>query len=377
MKTKLLLLSLGFFICFIFQTHAQWSSHTLQHDGLTRSYMIYLPDNYPATESSSLIFTLHGLGGNMQEFSQTGFDRVADTTNYVVVAPQAETDILAGTAWNSRAGILGYYPNNDVDDIGFLNFLVEYMLDNYSINPDQVYITGYSMGGFMTQRMACEANEKFKAFASVAGTIGSGISDCIPGRAIPIAHFHGTEDDVVGYYSNTFGMNVDDLITLWTVNNNTNPVPIETRLPDLAPDGLTVDHFLYTDGGEDVELYRINGALHQWLRTPANDIDYPEEIIRFFNKTHDPLGIEDIASSQDFIVYPNPVKGDLYINLPVKSLSLYEIGLYDMFGKLLYRTQSSESELQISIDKLNLTSGVYVLQANDNNFNFSKKVLVE
>lgn len=377
MKSKLLLLSLGFFVCFTFQIHAQWSSHTFEHDGLTRGYMVYLPDNYPAEEPSSLILTLHGLGGNMQEFSQTGFDEVADSTNYVVVSPQAVADFLAGTAWNSRAGIFGYYPNSDVDDIGFLNSLVDYMIDHYSINPDQVYMTGFSMGGFMTQRMACESNEKFRAFASVAGTIGSGISACNPGRAIPVAHFHGTSDEVVGYYENTFGMNVDDLIALWTQNNNTSSIPIETEFPDSAPDGLTVDHFLYTDGNEDVELYRVNGAFHSWLRTPGNDIDYPEEIIRFFNKTHTLLATEDIAVN-DILVYPNPVKEDLFIQLPIMNPSeKYEISLYSMDGKQLYRAQFFGSESLISMEKLNINSGVYILFVNGNNFNFSKKILVK
>lgn len=340
--------------------------------------MVYLPDDYPSVQPSSLIFTLHGMGGSMLEFSEAGFDRVADTTNYVIVSPQAESDLIAGTTWNSRAGIFGYYPNSNVDDIGFLNSLADYMVENYFINPDQVYLTGFSMGGFMTQRMACESNEKFKAFASVAGTIGSGISECNPGRAIPIAHFHGTMDEVVGYYINTFGMNVRDLINLWIQNNETSSVAIETRLPNSAPDGFTVDHFLYTEGNEDVELYKVNFAFHSWLRTPQNDIDYPEEIIRFFNKTHDPLGVEDIASDINVVIYPNPVKNDLYIDVPSKNISgTYDVELYDMYGKQLYKIRSSESQMRISVENLGLSSGMYILHINAGNFNISKKVLVE
>lgn len=377
MKLRILPLTVLFLLCFGLQAYAQWSSRSLTHDGKTREYMFYLPDGYDESNPASLVFTLHGLGGNMQDFSQLGFDRVADTTNYIVVVPQALSDILAGTAWNSRAGILGYYPNNNVDDKGFLNALVDVMSASYSINPDQVYMCGYSMGGFMSQRMACESNEKFAAFASVAGTLGSGINGCNPGRSIPIAHFHGTEDDVVGYYSNTFGINVEDLKDIWVANNNANPVPIHTALPDLAPDAMTVDHFLYTEGNEDFELFRVNGAEHMWLHRPQNDIAYTEEIIKFFNKTHEPLSVEDHSLAYDIKVYPNPAKEMLHIELPNGNSSSYQIGLYDMLGKLIYQKQASEAKTSIALNNLSLSHGVYVLRLNSSEFSLSQKVIVE
>lgn len=373
-----LILFFALSLCLSSTAIAQWSTHTLSHGGLTREYMLYLPNNYDESNPASLVLTLHGLGGTMQNFSQMGFDRVADTTNYIVISPQAVSDILAGTAWNSRAGILGYYPNSNVDDIGFLNALIDNTIANYAVNPDRVFMCGFSMGGFMTQRMACESNGKFAAFASVAGTIGSGINACSPGRAVPVAHFHGTEDDVVGYYDNTFGINVNDLMTNWITNNSTSTTPIHTALPDTANDGYTVDHYLYTNGNADVELFKVNGAAHIWLNKPANDIAYTEEIIRFFNKTDEPVGIEDLFAYSDIKVYPNPAKEELFINLPnSRTSNNYQIGLYDMLGKLVYQSQTMDNEVRIPLNNLSLNQGIYVLKLDNQEFSYSFKVAVE
>lgn len=378
MKTRFLYLSFSFILCFTLQAQAQWSTHRLSHDGVNRKYMLYLPQNYNPSTPASLILTLHGLGEIVENFSQRGFDQVADTTNYIVVAPQAMDDILTGPAWNSRAGLFGYYPNTGVDDIGFLNELVDTVIANYSINQNQVYICGMSMGGFMTQRMACESNEKFKAFASVAGTRGSGIYNCDPGRPIPMAHFHGTEDATIGYYDNNFGWSVDDLISYWVQHNDTDPNPVETRLPDLIDDGYTVDYFYYPNDPVELELFRVNNADHVWLYKDENDISYAEEIIKFFNKTHEPLQIEDSISSYGIKVYPNPAKDKLYVDLPSsKASDSFDIRMFDLIGKLIFETQTNEKITRISLDTLSVGRGIYILEISNSEIRFTQKVVVE
>lgn len=63
---------------------------------------------------------------------------------------------------------------------------------DFSVNQDGIFVCGFSMGGFMTQRLALEYNARYKAFASVSGTIGANISESAknPGKAIHLAHFH-------------------------------------------------------------------------------------------------------------------------------------------------------------------------------------------
>jgi polyhydroxybutyrate depolymerase len=198
MKRKILLFALISFI-FCSQANALWTNKTMVFGGLTRSYRVYQSPNYNTSVPASLLIALHGLGDNMTNFSGIGFNYIADTANIICIFPQAVSDPYAGTAWNSGAGEYGYYPNSSVDDIGFINALIDTSKAHYSIDASRVYLCGFSMGGFMTEKMALQSNNKIAAFGSMSGTFGNGVTAHNPGRHVPIAHFHGTSDSTVYY----------------------------------------------------------------------------------------------------------------------------------------------------------------------------------
>ena len=65
----------------------------------------------------------------------------------------------------------------------------------WNIDPNRIYLTGFSMGGFGTFQIACDSPETFAAIVSVAG-------GGVPGRAerlksVPTWAFHGDADKVV------------------------------------------------------------------------------------------------------------------------------------------------------------------------------------
>ena len=226
---------------------AQLTSNSFDFDGQTRDYLTYVPSIYNGTTQVPLVICLHGLGDNMSNFTGIGMNYVADTANFIVMTPQALVDGLFGsTAWNSGAGMLGITLNPTVNDIGFLSALIDTISSNYNIDQKKIYACGFSMGGFMSQRLACDLNDKVAAIASVAGTIGSGLT-CIPGRAVPICHFHGTADGTVSYTGNSYGTDAEATVDFWTLNNNCNTSSVNTTtLPDLFADGYTVDHSIYS-----------------------------------------------------------------------------------------------------------------------------------
>lgn len=343
---------------------AQWSSLSLTLGSTNRTYKLYTPANYNPANPAAVVITLHGLGDNMNNFSLIGMDAIADTANFFIIVPQALADPLAGTAWNSGAGISGYYPNSTVNDIGFINALLDTVSTHFSINPAKIYACGFSMGGFMTQRLACESHHRFAAFASVAGTRGSGVSACNPGRAIPVAHFHGTADSTVFYTGNTFGNDAEALVNFWVSNNQCNSTPIQTTLPDLATDGMTIDHYLYYNGLESstVEFFKINNAAHTWLFHPNNDISYSLEIWKFFLKhSHQNVAISntDLLQSDALLVYPNPSSHAFRI----ANQQGASIRIYSLSGALCFEDHILSPDYEINPESIGLNKGLYLLQA--------------
>jgi len=73
----------------------------------------------------------------------------------------------------------------------------------------------------MVSRLACEANDLFAAFASVAGTIVRGSEDgCSPLRPVPVLAWRGENDDVVPYQGDIFVLSAQEVFDFWRVKND-------------------------------------------------------------------------------------------------------------------------------------------------------------
>lgn len=362
-----------------YQATAQWTQHSFQFDNVTRNYWLYVPPMYNVSNPASVVVTLHGMGDNASNFRNIGFNLVADTANILILVPDALTDALTSmTAWNSGAGTMGYYPNSTVNDKGFINAMVDSTVSNYAVNEHQVYICGFSMGGFMTQKMALQASNKFAAFASAAGTVGSGTPAVFPGRALPIAHFHGTKDATVGYNNNMYGINVDSLVNFWVDNNNCNTTPTTTILPDTQADNYVVTHYLYSggDNGSEVELFKVDSAGHEWL-TPMNDIFYTVEMWKFFRKhSHQSLSIEKLKAGDLFEVYPNPAKNELFVEMNEAFNENATISITDIHGNLVVSMTNLSNDI-IQIPTQDFANGIYFLTVQTKKSSYTKKWILD
>ncbi len=78
-----------------------------------------------------------------------------------------------GGSWNA-GGCCGQAEADDLDDVGFILALVDELVASYSIDPDRVYLTGFSNGGLLAYRLACES-DRFAAIAPVGATLVGGV----------------------------------------------------------------------------------------------------------------------------------------------------------------------------------------------------------
>jgi polyhydroxybutyrate depolymerase len=355
---------------------SQETTNSFTHDGITRDYITYAPGVYDGSSAVPLVIALHGLGDDMHSFTAIRMDLIADTANFIVVTPQAivETLLTNLTAWNSGVQTFGLTLNSTIDDVGFLSELIDTISANYNIDEQQIYFCGFSMGGFMAQRLACELSDKVTAIASVAGTLGSGIN-CSPGRSVPVCHFHGTKDGVVAYSGNQYGNDVEELINFWVTNNNCESSPVITLLPDLANDGYLITHSLYAgaEGGADVELYRVDSADHEWLAPPpTNDIFYTDEIWKFFLKQKVAVA-ESVDIEKDSIVrvFPNPSNGLIKL---YNYNSVATVYVYDDFGNLVFETKVFENHKNLNLK--HLSAGSYFVKIKDSEGVFMEKLQI-
>ena len=363
-----------------FSSFAQYSVQTFTFGGVSRTYLLYIPSSYDGTKEVPFILALHGLGDTMTNFAGVNFNDIADTANFIFAIPQALVDnvITGATAWNSGAGAFGFTLNPGVDDVGFLNAIIDSTSLYYNIDQTRIYATGFSMGGFMTNRLGCELNNRIAAIASVSGTIGSGIT-CNPSRVVPSCHFHGTADQTVAYTGDMYGSDAEALVEFWRAHDGCDAVPTIDSIPHVSSDSLSVIHYTYANGryGSDVEFYKVINGQHQWLFPGVDDVNYSLEIWKFFSKhkwVAQSTGINAVSDDLGISIYPNPANALIKLNVPRGASDMKEVVIRDISGREVYQSTQSMTGNDMDINVGSFARGMYTIQVRMNEQWITKKV---
>ena len=251
-KTIILFLMISF--CF-----SQWFS--INHDLITRSYYMSYPNNVDYSNPPALIINMHGYGGNaLSQRSSSQMDNFAHERNIAVVYPQGEINGWGYTSWN----IGTFWDQSNLDDVGFISLMIEQISNDFEINLDRVYACGMSNGGYMSYELACELEDKIAAFGSVTGNFMLNTDQsCEFTREIPIAHFHGTSDNVVDYYPPSFdgSLTVSESIDFWNEYNNLN-------LENIQELNENVEIYKYSNEESITQFlhYKVYGGGHDWFK---------------------------------------------------------------------------------------------------------------
>ena len=329
---------------------------TFEWQGTQRQYLIKTPT--VNRETMPVLYFLHGLGDNITRLdNEFHFQQVADEYQWVVVVPQALNEGY-GTMWN--AGLMA----SNTDDSGFLMALLDSLAVQYPINFDSVFFTGFSMGGFMTHRMAIEHGDRITACAPVSGLITHSMAShtAVPVRML---HIHGTSDPVVGYDGNSqyfgsnLGLGVDAILNYWKNANGCVAEPVIDTFPDLKNDGLRFVRYTY-DGNAELQHIKVIGGNHTWYMSENQyDIGYMTEIHKFF--VGNGGGGEGIAEPEEnqMVLWPNPTSGSFTIKVETAT----DMEVLDLQGRCVGKFALKAGTNQI--DMGDVTEGLYFIKGDN------------
>jgi len=252
---------------------------TIISSNIERTYKIQPPDNYSAKKNYPVIFVLHGyhhenLG--MPEYS--GFDKFVDRDCIVVYPHGLKEENGTNYFWNSGGGLSKNY--GGIDDVKFIEDLIDNLPKNYSINLDRVYVVGHSNGGMMCYRLAMELSHKITAMANVAGSMM--FDDVIPKSPVPILHIHGTADSVVTLSGSKYPtwpfLPTEDVLKKWVEWNKCSPVA------DTLVNSKSYLHVQWSaDNKNKIIASFIKNQGHDWAQITNSGYDVAENIWSFFN----------------------------------------------------------------------------------------------
>jgi polyhydroxybutyrate depolymerase len=146
---------------------------TLTFAGVARSYVVRTPPGLARSGPRvPLVLVLHGGGGNAANAEQmTAFTAKALKEGFIVVYPEG-TGRLREVLLTWNAGhCCGYAMKQRIDDVGFINALIDRLLQNYPLDSARIYATGMSNGGMMAHRLGIELSHRLAAIAPVVATV--------------------------------------------------------------------------------------------------------------------------------------------------------------------------------------------------------------
>lgn len=345
------------------------TTNSFTYDGVTRSYQLYVPAAYTPGTAVPLVLNLHGYGSNnTQQMAYANFKPIADTANFLILAPLGIADGTGTAHWNANWA-------TGVDDIGFINALLDTVSLGYTVNQDRIYSTGMSNGGFMSLTLAGQLDNRIAAVASVTGTMSVlQIPANTVTRPVPVMQIHGTADSTVNYNGDANFLSVADVLSYWVGHNNCNATPVFTAITDSnTGDGCTAELYEYLggDNGSEVIHYKIIGGAHTWPDAPITigvtnrDFNASKVIWEFFSKYEKGslVSVNEIANEQNWFKLKSENPSNGIIKFESKDAGPYEITMYDLNGKVIKQWNN-----QTGLVQLNFTeeiSGVYLIEVTD------------
>jgi polyhydroxybutyrate depolymerase len=237
----------------------------------------HVPTGYDGTTPLPLVLDFHGYAeGAAIQRSVSQFEALGDQQHFITVSPQGQGSPVH---WDTRL------ESNDLQFVGQVLDTVERTL---CVDPHRVFVAGYSNGAFLSSTIACEYADRVAAIGPVAGL--RDVPGCQPSRPVPIIAFHGTDDQFVEYKGGmgpqaakmaapdgsgkTLGEEpsangaiapgsmdqaVPDILDAWAGRNGCAPTPTDT-----TASSDTTEISFSCPAGAEVELYRTDGAGHEW-----------------------------------------------------------------------------------------------------------------
>ena len=244
----------------------------------TRTYLGYVPSGYHPGTAVPLVVALHGCTESNAVFRQLShLDSLAETRDFIVVYPNQDSHANPMTCWN-------WFQNKDMQrgsgEPSIIAGVTQWVESHYSIDPNRVYLTGFSAGGAMADVMGATYPDLYAAIGIGSGIQYGGIDPTLSptqagqkafaamgsyARAMPVLVFQGGQDHIVPPRDAT------DLVQQWQTTDNlvaaysvpTSPTQTVNQLSS-GGQAYTVTHYASAGGKDVIQSWLVPSMSHAW-----------------------------------------------------------------------------------------------------------------
>ncbi|HAT40441.1 MAG TPA: poly(3-hydroxybutyrate) depolymerase [Rheinheimera sp.] len=290
----LLALTLGWSFMLAAMPQAQLETVKLS-DG--RFYVLYVPSSLPSSAAAPLVLMFHGGGGHAEQAAQAyGWQATADKYGFVLVFPNGSSRLPRArlATWNA-GNCCGYARDEHIDDVAFVRQVIADVQRRVAVDPQRIFATGMSNGAMLSQRLACEMSDTFRAIAAVAGTDNT--RQCPLQQPLSVLLIHAKDDTHVLYQGGagkdafrddskvTDFTSVPATLQRWRQRLQLSDVSAQTS----TQPGAAFERYKSQDGRIELQLISTDTGGHSWPgskpvrgKTPSTAIAANEQIWQFF-----------------------------------------------------------------------------------------------
>lgn len=265
---------------------------------LTRTFIVHVPRGFDGKSRVPVVIMLHGAGGSgAGAIGETGWDVKADREGFVAVFPDGTPPhpllparfLLNPRLWNDGSG-RGAIGVEQVNDLGFISAMIDFLEARYCADPARIYCTGFSNGASMAFSVGLNLSDRVAAIAPVSGHLW--YRNQTLAYPVPLLFIIGTEDPLnpidggtvkLPWATTEYHPPIEDTLKEWERMLGCGP-QVETARGNGVRE-ITYDQC--AKGGE-VVYYRVRGLGHIW---PGGKNSLPE---KWVGKPSDSLNATDV-----------------------------------------------------------------------------------
>ena len=137
----------------------KFAAETLKVGKDSREYRLVVPKTVDLAKPAPLVFAFHGFLIDSKDVMPryTKLSDAAEKHRFILVYPNA-----LDRSWALDAG-------QDGKDLAFFDALLKKLTADYKIDPDRVYVTGMSNGGYIAHFVGKERSKVVAAVAAIPG----------------------------------------------------------------------------------------------------------------------------------------------------------------------------------------------------------------
>ena len=237
--------------------HGDSQHITLEVGGLERGYFLLPALGLAPGEKAALLVVLHQDVSSGREISvDLGLDGLR-RRGVTLAYPNG-----FGGSWNSGA-CCGIAAKQGVDDVGFVQTVLEDVGKRTAIDPQRRALLGYSGGGMLAYRLLCKEPTPLVAVVEIGGSLES---HCANGLSLPnLLSIHGEKDGSVGLTQSRFvnHLHMAPRSVVSTLATVTGQAGCDDRTTSTV-NGIELWRWTGCRGGGTVEAHIVPDAGHGW-----------------------------------------------------------------------------------------------------------------